>query len=976
MDLKKLHPGNLSFRLKILISFFIVGVLPIAALGIAAYKTFDKIEEKAVKEIAAKGKKSISFASEIGDYAIDQAAEALDIKVIESVESRAVDLSNRIADFLYERDNDILMLSKNVPSADFYLNFYNTSNRDIIVEKEPPAHEEAPIDWLNPDNQRRWRHYPPFNFIKESIPLYKEITFVSLSGVEKIKISEGKISSDLKDISKKENTYCRAEDYFKDLAALKVNEIYVSRVVGPYVKGWLKFANGRVEVDKKSGYAGKENPEGDRFQGIIRFAAPVFQNGVKKGYVTFALDHTHLMEFTDHMVPTAKKYQAFPDAGNGDYAWMWDYKGRCISHPRHFFIAGFDPETGREVPWWVSEERYKEFEQSGKEFEQFFKDYPVYHNFSLKKKGSKKQLNQGLIPLDCRYLDHAPQCQGWHRNTSDGGFGSFVIFWSGLWKLTSEAAIPYYTGQYSTTKTGFGYVTFGADVRTFHKEAIETGFEINAKIDKVKSKIDKDIDSAGDLLKGYINNYKYFFTGLFCTAFFMIIFLCYIITKRVIGPVRAMKEVLKAIEQGDFSKRVKIDFRDELGELGSSFNMMANALAFSEIKQNEYLKRARNANSRLVEAIKKKSVVEKELITNKKNLEKIVEERTESLKKANQSLILSIKDLNIRKQAAVILAEMSEKLQKCSTRNEIYDIVGKACEKLFPRLSGGIFKFDSNKEELSPVYLWGEHNRSINIFPIEECPALKDLVCVRQKDENRRLCTHMKENPLRFFYCLPVWNQDEKIGVFSLSCSAQENTFSSKEYQEIEIDLTSLAEYFKAAYINVNLRNKLEKESLEDALTGLYNRRYMEITLKREVSRVKRYDFSIGIMMIDVDHFKSFNDKYGHETGDNVLAQIGKWLLENTRKEDVACRYGGEEFIIILPGMEMESLEEKAEFFCKQISETVHVSFLNKKIDVTVSIGIACMNKNDAGLDIISKADKALYKAKELGRNRVEIYKD
>ena len=200
------------------------------------------------------------------------------------------------------------------------------------------------------------------------------------------------------------------------------------------------------------------------------------------GYVTLALDHTHIMEFTDHVIPTDDRYCITPDAGSGNYAFMWDYKGRNISHPRDYFIVGYDPDTGQQAVPWLEASLYPKWLSCNGSMSEFETQVPWFNAQSLKKKPAKELARQGFMGLDGRFLNFAPQCTGWHALTEHGGSGSFLIFWSELWKLTTAAAIPYYTGHYGDHPRGFGYVTIGANVDDFHKSASETANRINTLI--------------------------------------------------------------------------------------------------------------------------------------------------------------------------------------------------------------------------------------------------------------------------------------------------------------------------------------------------------------------------------------------------------------------------------------------------------------------------------------------------------------
>ena len=338
------------------------------------------------------------------------------------------------------------------------------------------------------DNNKEF-HYrkPEEQGIWKDSPLYLEATFFDLEGVELIKVKQpGELTTELLDISKKENTWCKAETYYQSVKGLGDEETYVSEVIGAYVPSTIigpytpqsARRQGVEYAPEQSGYAGKENPVGRRFQGIVRWVRPVVVNGKRVGYVSLALDHTHIMEFTEHIVPTEQRYSAISDASSGNYAFMWDYKGRNISHPRDYFIVGYDPETGDPVVPWLSEEIYAMWQESGQPLSLFLDSAPQFLDQTLVKKPSAALTAKGNLGLDCRYLNFAPQCTGWYNLTQHGGSGSFVIFWSKLWKLTTAATIPYYTGFYKNSPRGFGFVTIGANVHEFHSAANETARQI------------------------------------------------------------------------------------------------------------------------------------------------------------------------------------------------------------------------------------------------------------------------------------------------------------------------------------------------------------------------------------------------------------------------------------------------------------------------------------------------------------------
>jgi diguanylate cyclase (GGDEF)-like protein len=169
------------------------------------------------------------------------------------------------------------------------------------------------------------------------------------------------------------------------------------------------------------------------------------------------------------------------------------------------------------------------------------------------------------------------------------------------------------------------------------------------------------------------------------------------------------------------------------------------------------------------------------------------------------------------------------------------------------------------------------------------------------------------------------------------------------------------------------LQEQLREQANRDPLTGLYNRRYLDSTLERELSRCKRDGHSLALILIDIDHFKQVNDTYGHQAGDEILLRLSALLGSMARAGDVACRYGGEEFLLLMPTMPLISAQERAEALRLSFGN-LDVPFGDFRLRATVSIGIAAYPGHGTSSDeLIRHADTALYRAKRLGRNRVEL---
>ena len=578
---------------KLLILFLLLSIIPLMILGYMANKNMAQTGQDSTAIAMRMGEENLKAARETGYLAIEDSVHALDEKSTQAIELRTVELAVRIADFLYERDNDIKVLATFRPDPEKYRLVYLSSVRDVIVPRNPTrkaASDGAPgLLWSNPANRVGWRHRPPDDFSRVSMFVYKEITFIDQKGNEKIKIENGLISEDLRDVSQRENTYCKAEDYFSHLSSLKKGEIYVSRVIGAYKRGWLYKGPEGIKVKPKSAHAGRENPSGERFEGIIRWATPVYENGKKTGYLTMALNHIHVMEFTDHVVPTEERFSVLSDGGSGNYAFLWDDRDRCISHARDFFICGYDPKTGDEVPGWVSRKTYAEYRKSGLPLREFVARLPSFRDFDQQKGGSEEQMRSGEIALDCRVLDTAPQCEGWHRGTEDGGSGSFLILWSGLWKLTTYATVPYYTGPYGASKRGFGYVTIGANVNDFHEAANKTRAGIEEGIARQEADMRSANEMAGALIEESASRNRNLITVITVIAALSVVGASILLGLHITRPLKRLTRGAVAISKGDLNQHIRVKSRDEIGQLADSFNEMADAVAQVDRMKSEFV---------------------------------------------------------------------------------------------------------------------------------------------------------------------------------------------------------------------------------------------------------------------------------------------------------------------------------------------------------------------------------------------------
>ena len=594
----------------------------------------------------------------------------MDKKSQESLEKISYEIAQKVAGFLYERDRDLLFLSKLEINQKTLEKFYETSNANITIHGEY-NYDETTNSYISgekldkverenkkanlKDNEKEFNFYDPINYSQKSIPLYKEISYFDLEGNEVYKVSS--INKQKTNVSNKINTYVKAEDYFNEIKNLKENEIYVSDVIGEYVGTKVigtftkeKAQKAGIEFEpEKYGYAGIENPLGKRFEGIIRFITPVYENGKKVGYISLALDHKHVREFTDSANPTGNDVkQNISDARLGNYAFMWDYEGKNISHPRDYSIVGYDKETGNRVMPWLSADLAQKYYDSKKDINEFLKDYPIFEEQSLSKKPNLKQVKEdGNVGLDCRYLNFAPQCEGWMQLTQNGGYGSFIINWSNVWKLTTAAAIPYYTGKYGNSKRGFGFVSIGASVDDFHQAANKTKEEVLIILDEQTKQMEFALKGNLSEIESFISLMINELTAVTMILVILIIFIAVWLSNYITSKINNLLIGTKKFTNNELDYRIKVSSNDEIGKLESSFNEMA-------IGMNNLIVAQRELNEHLEEKVNEKT---KELLLINQNLEEEVKKRTKFL---NEALI---KAQNSDKVKSIFLANMSHEIR-------------------------------------------------------------------------------------------------------------------------------------------------------------------------------------------------------------------------------------------------------------------------------------------------------------------------
>lgn len=340
-----------------------------------------------------------------------------------------------------------------------------------------------------------------------------------------------------------------------------------------------------------------------------------------------------------------------------------------------------------------------------------------------------------------------------------------------------------------------------------------------------------------------------------------------------------------------------------------------------------------------------------------------------------QRLHEMVQELRASQEEGVVVQEASDMLHAADNLEEAFSIIRQSCERLFPGWSGWLAATQPGGHQLQIGASWGrkpsqlEHN-----FLARDCWGMRrgKPHAFNQQDHGV-CCVHLKSIPreeLHPYLCVPMVAHGETVGTLHLFC--QQSVVTDARMADVQARAVRFAETLKLALSNLMLRASLHDQAMTDALTGLHNRRFMDECLSNELQRVRRDHGVVSLAMIDIDFFKKFNDSHGHDAGDAVLKAVAGVLHECIRGYDIACRYGGEELALVLPGCEQGDAFLRMEQIRQAIEalEVVHDGALLPQ--VTISAGVAQASGGNAET-LVRWADEALYQAKRNGRNQVKV---
>jgi diguanylate cyclase (GGDEF)-like protein/PAS domain S-box-containing protein len=357
-----------------------------------------------------------------------------------------------------------------------------------------------------------------------------------------------------------------------------------------------------------------------------------------------------------------------------------------------------------------------------------------------------------------------------------------------------------------------------------------------------------------------------------------------------------------------------------------------------------------------------------ELAETNTRLQKEMMERDLARKELDQQNERMMQQLTERSRRATMLAKMGEHLQSCMTRDEVFAAALGFAPRIFPVTRGAVALLNSGRSLVEVLGSWAECKIPAPVFEPNFCWALRTghphLVV---SGDTTAPCAHAA-GVTDSYLCIPILAQGETLGILHVQATPEAPALG-----DAEISLkTTFAAQVGLSITNIRLREALRTQSIKDPLTGLHNRRYLEEMMERETRRAVRAEHGLGMLILDLDHFKKFNDTYGHDAGDTVLRETAVLLAKSVRAEDIVCRFGGEEFVIILPMADLKASQARGERIRSKIRELTVLHQGQSLGMITVSVGVAALPLHGTlPAELLAAADAALYRAKREGRDRV-----
>ncbi len=368
-------------------------------------------------------------------------------------------------------------------------------------------------------------------------------------------------------------------------------------------------------------------------------------------------------------------------------------------------------------------------------------------------------------------------------------------------------------------------------------------------------------------------------------------------------------------------------------------------------------------------------------VTDARRKEGELAQAKQKAEKAEAAASESLDHERARKHEARMLSELGEWLQSCKSLEELFDVISRFMQKLFAGSSGELYIYSNSRDVLDGSCSWSSPGIKAHIQP-DDCWALRRGRMYKfGAGAVNFACNHVSDLPgddtKTRYICVPIIAHGDTVGLLHIRFDRDDE---AKQHQLATFDESvhrfaiQCSEQISLAIANVKLRDELRDQSTKDPLTGLYNRRFFLESCRTEISRAERYNHTIGLISIDADNFKMFNDNHGHDAGDIVLRTIAERMEALFNDGEVVSRFGGEEFSILLPDATCEQTMQKAELLRSEIEQQV-IRYGEKALpNITISVGVAMYPVcGITPLGLLKVADEALYEAKDNGKNRVVL---
>ncbi len=339
-----------------------------------------------------------------------------------------------------------------------------------------------------------------------------------------------------------------------------------------------------------------------------------------------------------------------------------------------------------------------------------------------------------------------------------------------------------------------------------------------------------------------------------------------------------------------------------------------------------------------------------------------------------------MRELELRTEQMTSLNEMGSLLECSATVKEASAVVANSVQRLFPDApSGGLYLFKSSRDLIEAAVRWGKKDALAPTFPPDACWSLRrGQPHWSEHPGNGITCQHLSESTTSEYLCLPMIAHGNTVGVLHLEFHSERDAgydSRTERFRDSRQRLAiSAASQIALSLASLQLRETLREQAIRDPLTRLFNRRFLEESLKRELQLAGRKKHSVAVLFLDLDHFKRFNDSFGHEAGDMVLQSLADLFRNFFCTTDICCRYGGEEFAIILPEASSRDAALRADALRSEV-KSLRLQYKKETLgQLTLSVGVAAFPEHGStSRDLLKIADECLYESKARGRDVVTV---